>query len=217
MKKYLFIAILLVVFTSCKKERITGDGTITTEQRNVSDFSNVYVSGSSNVYITQGNNFDVKVKAYSNLLPYLETKTQNGILTVAYRSNSNVQNDNSEVYITMPSVTGLSTSGSGNINSTGNFVAVDHFNASVSGSGNIIMEGGLANNFKVQISGSGDVKSFGFSVLQADVSIDGSGNAEVRVSHNLKATIHGGGNIYYKGNTPIVNSQVSGSGKLMKQ
>jgi carbon monoxide dehydrogenase subunit G len=217
MKKYLFYAIVMTAMVSCQKERVTGSGSVSTEQRNVSGFSSVNVSGSSNVFITEGSAFDVKVKAYSNLIPYLETKFQNGTLLIAYKSNSNVRNDNSEVYITMPALTGLTTSGSGNISCAGDFSGIDNLNASVSGSGNISIENGDANNFKITISGSGDVKSFGLSAKQADVNISGSGNVELTVLENLKASINGSGNIYYKGNTPIVNSHISGSGQVIKQ
>jgi len=217
MKRYFLYVIVIIAMVSCQKERVTGSGPVSTEQRNVSGFSSVNVSGSSNVFITQGSAFDVKVKAYSNLIPYLETKVQNGTLLIAYKSNSNVRNDNSEVYITMPALSELTTNGSGNINSTGDFSGIDNLNASVSGSGNISIESGVANNFKITISGSGDVKSFGLSAKQADVSISGSGDVQVTVLENLKASINGSGNIYYKGNPPTVNSHISGSGQVIKQ
>lgn len=217
MKKYFFYAFVLIVMFSCRKERITGSGPVSTEQRNVSGFSSVNVNGSSKVFITQGNTIDVKVIAYSNLIPYLETKVQNETLLIAYKSNANIQNDNSEIYITMPVLTSLTTSGSGNINSTGNFSDIDHLNVSISGSGNISIEKGVAKSYSISISGSGNVNSFGLSAKLADVNISGSGNAELTVLENLKARINGSGNIYYMGNPSIINSDISGSGKLIKQ
>lgn len=217
MKRYLFILLALVTLSSCKKEKITGNGSIVTEQRNVADFYNVSVSGSSKVYITQGNNFEVKIKAYENILPHLETKVLNGTLLIGAKNNANISNDNSEVYIIMPSLNSVSVSGSASINSTGNFIGSGNFKASISGSGDITLGGGTANNFQINISGSGHVKSFGFVTQQATVNIEGSGNAEITVLQNLNATINGSGNVYYKGNPPTVDSKISGGGQVIKQ
>ena len=131
MKKFiLFIAIAGLI--SCSKDKISGNGPVTTETRTVPGFTNVSVSGSSNVFITAGAVSEVKIKAYSNLLPYLETKVENGTLLIAYKSNSNVTNDNSEVYITLPELSGLSTRGSGNISGVGSFPLTDNFMDSIS-------------------------------------------------------------------------------------
>lgn len=217
MKNFLFLTVMSVAFASCEKDKVKGSGAVTTEQRNVSDFSAIFVSGSTNVFITQGNNFEVQVKAYSNLLPYLETKSQNGKLTIGYKSNSNIQNDNSQVFIVMPSLNSLSVSGSGNINATGNFPTVNQFNAFVSGSGNINMDTAEVDDLTITISGSGNVKSYPLRSQNAEININGSGNAEVYVSQNLNAAINGSGSVYYKGNPPTVNSKISGSGKMIPQ
>lgn len=217
MKRCLFFLIALAAFTSCKKERISGSGTVSTESRNVANFYNVSVNGSSKVYIVPGNSFDVKVKAYENILPFIETKIQNGSLWIGYINNANITNDNSEVYISMPLLNGVSVSGDANIDVTGNFLNSDNFTASVSGSGNIAIANGAATNYQIKISGSGNVKSFGFTAQNAIVSIDGSGNAELSVVLSLKATINGSGNVYYKGNGVAVDSKLSGSGQVIKQ
>jgi hypothetical protein len=217
MKRYLFFLLASILFVSCKKEKISGSGTISTESRSVENFYNVSVSGSSKVYIIPGSSFDVKVKAYENILPFIATSIQNGSLLIGYKNNANITNDNSEIYISMPSLTGVSISGDGQIEVTGNFLNNDNFTATVSGSGTISITNGTATNYQAKISGSGAIKSFGFAVQNAIVSIDGSGNAEVNVAKSLKATINGSGNIYYKGNGVLVDSSLSGSGQVIKQ
>lgn len=217
MKRYLFLMAISTLLFSCSKERIKGGGEINTETRSISGFTRVEISGSTNVIINQGSDFEVKVKAYSNLIPYLETKVQNGVLLIGYKSNSNIQNDNSEVYITMPRLEGLSVNGSGNIITMGVFAEKEEFIASINGSGNIEIEGGATNNFEIHISGSGNVKGFGLMTQKANISIAGSGNAEVSVAQNLKANIKGSGNVYYKGEPDSVDSQTSGSGQVIKK
>lgn len=219
MKRLLLLSLFAfcTLLFSCKKDKITGTGLIITEPREVANFYSVTVNGSSDVYISQGNNFEVKVKAYENLLPYLETKLQNGALLISYKNNSNISNDNSEIYITMPSLVALSTSGSGDINSSGNFLNADNFSATISGSGNINIENSAANQFKGTISGSGNLNCFGLVAKAALITIGGSGNAKITVLQNLTASIKGSGNVYYKGATAVVQSEITGSGQVIKQ
>lgn len=216
MKKYslLILLALPVLIFSCKKEKIEGGGTVITEPREVENFYNVSVSGSTNVFITYGVAFDVKVKAYQNIIATLETKVQNGTLLIGFKNN--VRNDNSEVYITMPALISVTTNGSGNINTKGNFLGMDYFSASTSGTGVISIEKGSAKNYKVSINGSGDVKSFGFLTEQATITASGSGDAEVTVTKNIKATLKGSGNVYYKGN-PVIDAITSSSGRMIKK
>lgn len=217
MRIYLGALALVCVLASCQKERIKGSGEVTTEQRTLSGFTKVSVSGSTDVHITQGDNFEVKVKAYANLLPYLETRITDKELLIGYKSNSNVSNDNSEVFITMPSVTGLSTSGSSDISCSGVFVTTDPVTAAISGSGNISIESGTAPGFTIHISGSGDVKSSGLVAEDVNIEISGSGDAEVHATQSLKARISGSGTVYYWGDPSVLDSQISGSGKVVKK
>ena len=204
-----------ITLFSCKKQKLQGDGAIVTETRNVTNFYGVSVSGSSKIFIIQGNTFDVQVKAYENLLPSLTTIVEDGTLKIAYKNNANISNDNSEITITMPSLTGLTLAGDGSINTKGQFIGTDNFVINASGSGTISMENGSANNLRVTISGSANVKTFAFPVQRAEVSVSGSGNAEINVAKTLNATISGSGNIYYKGAAESITTKITGSGKVV--
>ena len=203
----------LIMLASCSKERVSGSGQITTEDRPVSNFTKVSTNGSTNVHISKGANFSVQVKGYSNLLPYFETKLRNNTLEVGYRNGTNVRNDNLEVFVTMPSFEGANISGSADIDVKGVFIS-NVVDVSISGSGNIDIEGGTAQTLDADMSGSGNIRAFGLTADKADVSISGSGTAEVKAVTRLKANISGSGSVYYKG-TPTVESSVSGSGKLV--
>lgn len=216
MKKMNLFAIVSVMLSllSCTKERISGNGSTISEARNVNNFIAVSVSGSTNVYITQGAVFNVEVKGYSNLLPYFETRVINNTLTAGYKQNVNVKNDNTEVFITMPVLYGLSVYGSGNITTTGSFNNNINFTAKVEGSGNIQFSNGTATNFHSDIEGSGNIYTLNMIADNAETSISGSGNIEITASNQLKVKITGSGNVYYKG-TPLITTSISGSGTVI--
>lgn len=209
----LFLSVMLV---SCNKEKVAGSGEIISETRNVANFYSVSAYGSTEVYINYGPQYAVTVKGYENIVPRLKTIVENGTLIVKYENGVNISNDNSEIYITMPTLQSVSSHGSNEFKVTGNFIGMETFTASTYGSGDITIEGGGAKNVLFKISGSGDIEAFGFSTENAIVQINGSGDAALSVTQNLKATISGSGNVYYKG-SPAIDASVSGSGKVIKQ
>ncbi|HTN06733.1 GIN domain-containing protein [Agriterribacter sp.] len=214
---FFLLAAFLLAFLSCKKDPVTGNGSIQTQERDVSAFTKVATQGSTIIHIVQGTDFEVKVKGYANLLPYLKTTVNNGTLSVRYEDTRNVRNDNSEVYITMPVLTGLSSSGSGDMHVAGEFNNNTNFDVYISGSANITVEKGAAENFVLRSSGSGSFDSFGFIAQHADIAISGSGEAGITVVQKLKVKINGSGSVYYKGDPATVDNDISGSGKVIKQ
>ncbi|NEU08176.1 DUF2807 domain-containing protein [Flavihumibacter sp. R14] len=216
MKGATLLIIAFTILTACKKDRITGEGTVVSQSRSVSGFTQVHTAGSTNVYITQGDQFSVEVRGYENLLPYLETKVVDNELRIGFRKTSSVQNDNTEVRITMPVLNGLRADGSGHMITRGDFSGNAAFTVDISGSSNIEIEKGSAEHFTGHISGSGNIKAFGLSTVQTDITVDGSGNTEISVSQKLNATLSGSGNVYYKGN-PTVNARITGSSQVIAQ
>jgi hypothetical protein len=213
MKKGLFIVIAAAMFgfISCSKERIRGNGSVATEQRTTGNFSKVYNSGSTDVYITQGSVYKVEVRGYSNLLPYFETRLENGTLKLGYRPGVNVSNDNTEVFITMPALDGLQLAGSGNISTAGNFTGSSNFESRIDGSGNITIAQGSTQNFNSSITGSGNIYAFGMIAGLAETNTVGSGNTEITATNQLRVRIEGSGNVYYR-STPSVIANITGSG-----
>lgn len=209
----LFCSLVLI---SCNKEKIVGSGNIITDPRTVTDFYGVSVFGSSNVFISYANNYSVSVKGYENIVPKLRTYVENGILVVKFADDVNITNDNSEVYITMPSLISVSDQGSSDIKVSGSFIGMENLSVSTSGSGDIEFDNGSVQNIVLKISGSGDISAYGMLSKNATININGSGDAQVSASDKLKATISGSGNVYYKGN-PTIESSVSGSGQVIKQ
>jgi Putative auto-transporter adhesin, head GIN domain len=216
MKRGLAIAVIsaMLSLVSCSKERISGNGSTNTETRNVSGFTTISASGSTNVFITQGAAFKVEIKGYSNLLPYYETRLMNSTLQISYKQNVNVKNDNIEVFITLPVLNALSLSGSGSITTAGVFNGNTDFNATVSGSGNIHFSSGTTQNFYSKIDGSGSIYMLNMVADKADATILGSGKIEITAGNQLKVKINGSGKVYYLG-SPVITTNITGSGTVV--
>ena len=204
----------ILAFSSCTKERVSGHGSVTTESRNLSGFTAISTAGSTNIYVSPGAAFKVEVKGYSNLLPYYETKLANNTLQLGYKEGVNVKNDNTEVFVTMPSLNGLSLAGSGNISTNGTFPSVTDFNARIEGSGNIDFSTGSCSNFYATIDGSGNIRALNMVADKAETNTSGSGNTEITANTQLKVRIAGSGNVCYRG-TPLITTNIAGSGAVI--
>jgi hypothetical protein len=232
-KQFTFFAVLLVAASGCIDDfTIRGNGIAATQGRLVPVFDKVKSSGDFQVHITKGNEFEVVINAEENLLHYIETSVSGNTLLVDIPGLHNVRNRlPMNVYITVPALTSVKQSGSGNI--TTDYFSTEKMELFISGSGSIstavdanivdaaisgsgwMKIAGDANQSNLSISGSGNIDSHNLMVNYCDAFISGSGNMQVHALKSIYARISGSGYVYYTGN-PGVETSISGSGKVIR-
>ncbi|MDB5250044.1 MAG: hypothetical protein JWQ40_4438 [Segetibacter sp.] len=214
-------------------ERIDGNGNLKSENRKIGNATKINVLGDIDVFVEVGSTA-LRVEADENLLPYIETVEEDGWLRIKTRDHTNINTGKSiKVYITTPTLRGVSVDGSGNLKGSGSFSSVDNMSLNVSGSGNINLQvnapkvesaisgsgnlhvAGETRDVEVHISGSGNYDGPDLKAENASVSIAGSGDAHLFADVNLKASIAGSGNVKYKGNASVEQS-IAGSGSVQK-
>lgn len=232
---YKFLTFILSAFLFYSCENINGSGHIQTEKRTVGRFDGVQVSGSMDIEVTNGDNVSVEVEADDNILPYIVTEVNNGLLDVYFKPHISFNNVHTKIYVTAPDLKRLFVKGSGNIKGKNTLhnsqsistrisgsgdinaeVDAPDIRAEISGSGNLSLQG-HCKNFEGSISGSGDLKCSNLLSENAEVSIFGSGNAHVYSSVRLKASTTGSGDIYYRGNPSSPEISKTGSGNVVAE
>ncbi|MBS1745026.1 MAG: DUF2807 domain-containing protein [Bacteroidetes bacterium] len=217
MRKILSIAVLaIVITTSCNKEVLRGSGSIITEERSIGSFNAISTFGSAKIFISYSPEITVKVKGYQNLVSEYETKVSGNTLSLKYRDNVNIKNDNIEVYITMPGFIGLNSNGSTTITASGNYDDADNLNIDVSGSATISIDQMKVNNYSIHSDGSSEISSKGVLANSAKVHLNGSGSVILSVQNSLDVYISGSGKVSYKGEPANITTDISGSGSLIK-
>lgn len=235
MKSFAIVFASLFFLGSCNvinNGGVNGNGNIRTEKRNVGNFTGVKASGSIDVEITNGDSYSVSAEDDDNVLPYIITEVNNGILNVHYKDGISINNDHAKVYVIAPSLDNLISSGSADITSqdiiknsqqikidisgsgdvkTG--VDAPQVDVSVSGSGNVSLNG-RTKDFTCQVSGSGDINCGSLESENTTVTVSGSGNAHVFASVHLSATARGSGDIFYRGSPSNPEIHTSGSGSV---
>jgi hypothetical protein len=237
LKMYSVILLTMILMTSCQDRGnnglfncIEGEGDVVTQELLIDDFTSVRSRGTSQVYITQGNEIKVVVEGQQNIIDNIETDIQDGEWEIEFDECQKNFTD-LKIYITMPVIKSLEVSGSGDMFGQDAFVVDDidlkvdgsgsidvaldgatEVDARISGSGKIKLEG-TTNYLGSKISGSGDLEAYDLEANIGNIKIVGSGDAEVTVYDELDVRIEGSGDVYYKGN-PIINVDITGSGDL---
>ena len=220
MKKFLF-SLLAIISTNAYAagwETITGNGNLKKETRNASGYIGVSAAGSMNIQIAYGNSNSISIEADENLLSYIETSVENGILIIKTKKGYNLKTKNKMmVDVSFTKLTVVKLSGSGNINGDGAFtnsgkteihisgsgnmkLGFDNFGeieTSISGSGNIDLKGRQCNNITATISGSGNIDCSEVRVNDVFAKVSGSGNIKVYTTKSIDAKVSGSGNVYY--------------------
>ena len=234
---WLLLALPLLL-ASCQGifgKRVHGDGNIKTEDRPVSDFKNVDVSGAAKVLVSQGDHPSVKIEGDENLLPYMEVNQIGNKIEVREKPGFNLATTTDiKVYVTAPVFNDIDASGACDIigqtkitnpedlamhvSGAGDIrmeVEAPHLKADVSGSGSIYLKGQTKDVY-LELTGAGHAHCFDLLSESTKVEISGAGSAEVYASVKLEADVSGAGNVKYKGNASDVKQDVSGAGSVQK-
>jgi hypothetical protein len=220
---------------SCKKENLPCvfmNNTTDTLTMAVEDFADLIFELDGTLYLQQGEIREARLIGPSNAIDKIEfRKNSDGVMEI-YSRRCLSGTEEISIYLTLPGLTGLTNLIEGNI------ICLDTFllNKLVidNRSNNSITFFGNLNELTIYNPGNGFVNLLGFTTILNIVNETsgnvhgfymkstactaenyGSGLIETFATQKLEAIIRGDGNIYYKG-TPIVESQITGNGELIK-
>jgi hypothetical protein len=189
---------------------VQGSGVAVTQTRTVAGFSNLDLAGSNDVTVVLGVRQSVVVHADSNLISHVTTKVMAGTLVIADTGSFTTRTPMS-VEVSVPSLTALNLSGSGQLSVTG--INAPRLTVMVSGSG-LLNAAGTATRLDVTLSGAGMAQLDQLTASEVHAVVTGSGLIRVIATESLDAAVPGTGAIVYSGNPPQVTSSVTGTGTV---
>ncbi len=206
-------------------------GSVKTEDRAVSGFHRLDISGSFTVELSQGNLEQLKIEADEEIMANIITEVKNGELKI-YTKGKIIHKPVRKIYLTIKDLDGITSSGAIVLKGAGTLklssleldlsgsadIELDlntaNLEADLSGSTKMVMQGS-ATKMKLDISGSGNMDAGALLTETTEIEISGSGNATVNVSRELEVEISGAGDVVYKGN-PDIKKSISGAGTIKK-
>lgn len=192
---------------------VKGSGDIKTENREVSDFKAIDVSGAFEVEITAQKNFSVEVEADDNLLELIRTEVDGDTLKI--KSEKSLKSGNPmKVRISAPDISSLELSGASKV------ILVNLNNESLSldssGASKIKIEG-TTGNFDVEMSGASKLDAENLKAENVYVESSGASNLNVFVTNVLKANLSGATNVTYSGSPKSVDKKTSGASSVKEK
>lgn len=190
---------------------VEGSGVAASETRVVDPFGSVELAGSNNVVVRVGEQQSVVVRADDNLLDRVTTEVQSGKLVVGNTPGRFSTKSPMSVEVSVPTLSALTLSGSGNIVVDG--LEAESLTATLLGSGTMTASG-TATRLGVTVSGSGMVQFGRLVASDVQAVVSGSGTVFVTATESLDASVPGAGTIVYAGNPPDVTRSITGTGAI---
>lgn len=207
------------LFTGCDviigRETVRGNGHIIKQDRPTAPFDELELQGSMDVYVTIGAEQKVTVETDENIQPFIELEENAGELAINQKDNTSIStNRGVKVYVTTPKLENISLSGTGNIYLDGKFVSTDRIKFSLSGSGNLKAREVDAPIVEARLTGSGNIYIKG-KTRDVEVDIEGSADfmGEDLLAENAKVNIAGSGDAHVYASLKI-DANIAGSGDV---
>ena len=225
------LAIAVLILSACAVTTVRGSGKVVTEEREVSGFEGVTLSGIGKVIITQGDEESLAIETDDNLMRYIESEVRDGRLELRIAEDTIPISSRPIIYrVSVIDLTTLDSSGVGSFEVDA--LDTDRLQVTLSGAGDIDIDSLSAADLDVRASGAGNLKISGVVETQeldlsgvggytatdlksqtAAVRISGAGSAVVWVLDTLDVEISGAGNVEYYG-SPSVDQDISGAGRV---
>jgi hypothetical protein len=228
-----FILVLFVV-SSCifSGPSIKGNGNIKEETRNTGDFTEIKVSRGMNVYISQGEQTKVVVRADENLLDAIETDVKGDALNITvtkFIRNASTM----KVFVTTPKLVAIkSSSGSNAFSETvlkgkemklsasaGSNIKLEinagNTEVSASSGSNITLEG-TTGSFTGKASAGSNIKAERLVSKKCEARVSSGANIWITANGDFSGRASSGGNVFYYGNPESTNIEKSSGGNVIK-
>jgi len=206
--------------------------------RNVSGFNAIRISGSIDVYLTQGNSEAVAVSASEEKFrDRIKTEVVNGTLKIYYdneKFNLTTANRKLRAYVSVKEINRLEVSGASDLKISG-ILTASALQLNISGSSDLegtlkvgdlrlVASGasdakikGSVTTLNVEASGASDIKGYDLTVDECTAKASGASDINLTVNKQISAQASGASSVYYKGDAVMKEVHTSGASSVGKK
>lgn len=186
------------------------------KEYSVEEFNAVECSGNYDIKYSDGEPF-VSISAPDNIIDHLVVKVENGTLKIKTDGTNFRKVNNITATISTKELNELKISGAGDFDALKGFVTKD-FKVSISGAGDLDINGLVANDVQIKVSGAGDIDIDKLDCNGITVSVSGAGDVTLAGKANsADLRISGAGDIdVTELETENLERSVSGVGRVKK-
>jgi hypothetical protein len=202
----------LLLLSGCNEWKgVRGNGNLTTENREISDFENLEADGAFTVTWSAGAP-SLSIRTDDNLQEHISTRVRNGKLTIGWERNLR-PTDTVRVQITSRSLRKVELNGA--VRMTAEQLRGREFYLEANGATRVTLSG-ATDAIQAEMNGASRLNAEALQTRAADLSINGAGRAEVNASNVLRVAVAGAGRVTYSGN-PEVHKEITGAGRVTRR
>jgi hypothetical protein len=210
------ITIILIaavtVVAGCSRPGIKGDGVIKTEDRSISDFSKVVVTGGYQIKWSSGK-ARLNISTDQNLLPLVKTVVSGNTLKIDSKEDL-APTKSITIILSSASLADVQLTGGNSFKA--NQLSGHDLKLKSTGASNISVDGSVAN-LEANLTGASKLNAKSLQTQTATLSLLGASYADVTVTNTLKVSITGAGSVTYSGNPESVENNITGAGSIRHQ
>ncbi|MPQ48478.1 hypothetical protein GCQ56_15845 [Marinifilum sp. N1E240] len=210
---------------------IKGNGNVKSEDREVSNFDAIKINGAYTIYLSQDDDYSLRIVADENLLDIITSKVKNNVLYIS-NEKSIYKSKELKLYIGFKHLSKIKANGAISLKSD-QILRFDKIDIEINGASSADLElsanrlsidnsgastiklAGKCEEVDIDISGAGSVNAIALKAKKGTIDISGVGSGKVFVEEELRVSISGIGSVKYKGD-PRVTSDISFLGSLKK-
>ncbi len=241
-KSLLTLCLLIAVAALCRpllhafpfKHHTTIDNPIT-EDRKISGFNRIEVSGAFEIKLVKSSTYSVKVEAEEKDLARTKTVVNGDKLVISYDKEGNdyYKNKASKIVVRVetPSLSALTCSGAVEVKSMGNFES-DKFELKTSGATEVELEltsklliskfsgatevklKGKVDTHALEMTGASELEAVGLEVNKYAIESKGAADCKIFVKEELAVSGSGASSIRYKGSPTKISKDTRGAADI---
>lgn len=208
---------------------IKGNGNVVKEERNIAEFSGIYVSSAINIILEKGDQQKVEVETDENIMEHISTEVNGNVLRVKIKDALTIRKATKmNVYVTYTELNKLRASGASSIKGDEEINAKDlaigtsgasdiniNINSEntivdVSGASDLIIEG-KTNVLKGEVSGASNFIAKNLVSGKAFLEVSGASDAKINVTEEMNVDVSGASTLKYSGNPGVRKVESSGA------
>lgn len=234
--KKIFLLIAVIAFipffaNANQQSKIKGNEKVVKQERKISDFHAIDVTGGIDIILTQGNEVSLTVEADENLHPIIITRVDDGVLKI-FPEKSIRDAEELTIHLTFKDIDAISATGGCDISSNGH-LKLSKLSTKLTGGSDLDLDltvnelvcthtGGCDASFNgvgqrgvFTVTGGSDVEALNLKLEDCTIVATGGSDVKVNVTSTLTINASGSSDITYTGSPKKVTKTATGGSDIM--
>jgi len=205
------IGAISLLFSACDWIGIRGNSHIVTDQRTITEFSEIAASGGLTIEWHRGPPV-LSVTTDENLLQHIDTQVSGKTLRLRTRTRDRLRPTRGiKISVSSANLDGAELSGA--VDLIAKAVAGAKFYVQTTGASDVTVDG-TVEQLLADMTGASDLHAKGLQAKTVEISTTGAASAYVLATDALKVSITGAGDVTYSGNPPTIEKHITGAGSI---